>query len=126
MIVASLTGDPDAGQLASRIAGAKTHFTSGAAILEATVRLSLMLDLDPELVETRVQSLLDEAKISVISINGDIAKKAVAAFATYGKGRGHAAQLSLADCLSYACAQAYRVPLLYTGNGFSQTDIQAA
>lgn len=126
VIVALLAGEPDADQFASRIADAKTRFTSGLVILEASMRLSTMLDLDPVLVETRIQALLDEAAISVIPINAGIAKRSVAAFARFGKGRGHPAQLNLADCMSYACATAYRVPLLFKGNDFSQTDIQVA
>jgi ribonuclease VapC len=74
------------------------------------MHLSTMLDLDPFIIETRIQALLDEAAISVVPINAGIAKRAVAAFARFGKGRGHPAQLNLADCMSYACAQAYRVP----------------
>ncbi|SEF12354.1 ribonuclease VapC [Rhizobiales bacterium GAS191] len=126
VVVALLAGEPDADRLAARISGAKARFTSGLVILEAAMRLSTLLDLDPVLVETRIQALLDEAGISVIAISGSIAKKAVAAFAAYGKGRGHPAQLNLADCMSYACAQAYRVPLLFKGNDFSQTDILVA
>jgi ribonuclease VapC len=29
----------------------------------------------------------------------------------------------MGDCFSYACAKAYRVPLLYKGNDFPQTDL---
>jgi len=36
---------------------------------------------------------------------------------------GHPANLNLGDCFVYACAKAYRVPLLFKGEDFSQTDI---
>jgi len=61
-----------------------------------------------------------------VPIDRAIAKRAVAAFAAYGKGRGHPARLNLADCLSYACARADRVPLLFKGEDFARTDIDAA
>jgi ribonuclease VapC len=48
---------------------------------------------------------------------------AIDAFARYGKGRGHPAQLNIADCLSYACAKKLGVPLLYKGNDFARTDL---
>jgi len=51
------------------------------------------------------------------------ASLAVQAFADYGKGRGHPAQLNLADCLSYACAKAQGIPLLYKGKDFAHTDL---
>ena len=125
-IVALLAGEPDAARYAGLIGQAETLLTSGLVVLEAAMRLSSMLDLDPVLVETRIRTLLDEAGITVVPIDGEIATAAVAAFATYGKGRGHPAQLNLADCMSYACARTHGVPLLFKGDDFSKTDIQAA
>jgi ribonuclease VapC len=90
------------------------------------MRLSSMLDIDPVLVETRIRTLLDDARITVVPIDRETATAAVAAFAAYGKGRGHPAQLNLADCMSYACARTYGVPLLFKGNDFSKTDIASA
>lgn len=126
VIVALLAQEPDAARYAERIAAAPARYTSGLAVLEASMRLSTMLDLDPVFVETRIQALLDEARISVVAINGGIARLAVDAFARFGKGRGHPAQLNLADCMSYACARAYRVPLLFKGEDFARTDVEAA
>ncbi|WP_446721531.1 type II toxin-antitoxin system VapC family toxin [Methylobacterium sp. DCY52] len=47
------------------------------------------------------------------------------AHARYGKGR-HPARLNLGDCFAYACARVHRVPLLYVGDDFPQTDIRPA
>ncbi len=47
------------------------------------------------------------------------------AFFRFGKGR-HPAKLNFGDCLAYAVASVSRLPLLYTGSDFSQTDIPAA
>jgi Uncharacterized protein conserved in bacteria len=87
------------------------------------MRLATLLDLDPVMVETRIQALLREADIGLLPIDGPIATAAVRAFADYGKGRGHPLQLNLADCMSYACAKAHGLPLLFKGNDFSKTDI---
>ena len=125
VIVAILADEADAGLLATKLAEAKHRYTSGLVILEAAMRLSSLLRVDPLDAEARIQRVLEEAKISVVAINASIAKRAVAAFAAFGKGR-HPAQLNLCDCMSYACAQAYRVPLLFKGNDFSQTDILVA
>jgi len=126
VIVALLAGEPEADGFANRISEAKARFTSGLVILEASMRLSTMLDIDPVKVEARIAALIETAGISVVPINAGIAKRAVAAFALYGKGRGHPAQLNLADCMSYACAKAYRVPLLFKGEDFARTDIDRA
>lgn len=124
VIVAILAREPEARDFADRIAEAETRITSALVILEAAMRLSTMLDLDPVLVESRIQMLLDEARISVVPITSSDAKRAVAAFARFGKGRGHPAQLNLCDCMSYACARAHRVPLLFKGSDFTHTDIE--
>ncbi|MGH7046475.1 MAG: hypothetical protein ACREE2_08810 [Stellaceae bacterium] len=51
---------------------------------------------------------------------------ALAAFAHYGKGRGHPAQLNLGDCFAYAMARSTRTTLLFKGDDFTKTDISPA
>jgi ribonuclease VapC len=50
---------------------------------------------------------------------------AYAAFVTYGKGSGHPAGLNFGDVFSYALAKGRGLPLLYKGEDFAQTDIDA-
>jgi len=125
-IVAMLAGETDAASFVSRLTTTNAACTSGLVILEAAMRLSTMLDLDPVLVEARIRDALAEARIAIVVIDGVIATEAVAAFARYGKGRGHHAQLNLADCMSYACAKTLGLPLLFKGNDFAATDIAVA
>ena len=47
------------------------------------------------------------------------------AFLDFGKGR-HAAGLNFGDCFAYALAKVSGEPLLFKGQDFSKTDIQAA
>lgn len=122
VIFAILSKEADAAELADRIEVGEC-ITSALVILESAMRLSTKLDLDPVLVERRIQALLEEAQIALVPLDGIMASLAVKAFANYGKGRGHPAQLNLADCLSYACAKAQGVPLLYKGKDFSHTDL---
>ncbi|MDX5933073.1 type II toxin-antitoxin system VapC family toxin [Acidiphilium acidophilum] len=122
VIVAILSKEADAAELADRIEVGRC-ITSALVILESAMRLSTKLNLDPVLVEGRIQAFLEEAQIGLAPMDGITASLAVKAFADYGKGRGHPAQLNLADCLSYACAKAQGVPLLYKGKDFSHTDL---
>jgi ribonuclease VapC len=69
-----------------------------------------------------LDEFLEETNLSIAPISDKIGELAVACFATFGKGR-HAVRLNLGDCLSYACAKAYRAPLLFNGDDFSPTDI---
>jgi ribonuclease VapC len=55
-----------------------------------------------------------------------MAPLAVTAFERYGKGRGHPAKLNFGDCLSYACATAHGMLILFKGNDFAQTDAASA
>lgn len=48
------------------------------------------------------------------------------AFLSYGKGRGHPAQLNQMDCISYALAKALDAPLLFKGRDFPHTDVKRA
>lgn len=48
------------------------------------------------------------------------------AFARFGKGQGHPAQLNFGDCMAYALAKSLDAPLLYKGDDFACTDIRAA
>jgi len=121
-IVAILCGEPDSAELAERLAAAERRFTSPVVRLEASMVLATRLDIAPTKANALFDEFLDEANVSMILINDKIGTLAVACFETFGKGR-HSARLNLGDCLSYACARAYRSPLLFKGEDFSQTDI---
>lgn len=56
-------------------------------------------------------------------ITKGMGEEAIRVLSTHGKAAGHPAQLDLADALSYACAKAYHVPLLYSGDEFGKTDL---
>ncbi len=55
----------------------------------------------------------------------ELADASAHAFQRFGKGR-HASGLNFGDCFSYALAHRLKVPLLFVGNDFSQTDLAAA
>lgn len=123
VVVSILSGEADSVELAQRIEAAPGNITSALVVLEAVMRLSTKLRIEPLEVEAAVAAFLSEARIEIVPIGNAAASLAVKAFSDYGKGRGHPAQLNLADCLSYACAKEHDVPLLYKGDDFSRTDI---
>lgn len=123
VFVAILAEEEDAPRLSASIEHRKDCCTSSLALLETTVVLATRLDKRP----TDVEKLLDEAinamGIAVVPITAEMTRIAVRAFEQYGKGRGHPAQLKLADCMAYAVAKVRKVPLLYKGNDFAFTDL---
>lgn len=123
VVVAILSGEDEASHWGERLEAAPARVTSALVVLEATMRLSTLLVVEPKAVGIAIEAFLREAEIEMIPIEGDDAILAIQAFSDYGKGRGHPAQLNLADCLSYACAKSRGMPLLYKGNDFSHTDL---
>lgn len=72
-----------------------------------------------------VDGWIADFDIAVVPVTHEQARLARAAYARFGKGN-HPARLNFGDCFTYALAKATNEPLLFKGNDFSQTDIQAA
>jgi ribonuclease VapC len=70
-------------------------------------------------------ALLASAGSRIVEIGVAEGQLAVEAHARYGKGV-HPARLNMGDCFAYACAKVHGVPLLYKGEDFAMTDIEAA
>jgi ribonuclease VapC len=124
-LIAILAGEADAAALVARLQRARQRLTSPYAVYETTISLSRILDLPLPDAREAVRDYLALAVIQVVAVSPKTADGAIEAFERYGKGR-HPAGLTHADCFAYACAQAYRMPLLFKGSGFPLTDIAAA
>jgi len=68
----------------------------------------------------------DAVGIIVMPITEADGLTALEAFARYGKGRGHPAQLNMGDCFAYAAAKNAGASLLFKGSDFGHTDIRQA
>lgn len=64
--------------------------------------------------------------VEVVPFDARLAELAGVAWDRYGKGGGHRANLNFGDCMSYAVAKFYDLPLLYKGDDFAATDIRSA
>jgi ribonuclease VapC len=124
--IAILAGEPASAALASAIEAAESRTTSPLVRLETCMRLASKLDVSPEDAQAAFDQAIEDAAIEVAPITDAIGREAVAAFSLFGKGRGHPAQLNLADCVVYACAKARQTPVLCTGSDFAKTDIPLA
>jgi ribonuclease VapC len=78
-----------------------------------------------EMGRATVSSFLDDLDIVVTPFDERHWRAAFGAFTRFGKGR-HPAGLNFGDCLTYATARIADRPLLFIGDDFAQTDIQAA
>ena len=125
-IVAILNRESQADAFADAIEGSGAAVTSAIAIFEAALGLCRIRHASVEEATADVEEFLGVAGIRCVLIGSEEALTALAAFARYGKGRGHPAQLNLGDCFAYAVARSQGVPLLFKGDDFSKTDIDSA
>ena len=125
-IVAILTRESEADNLADTLEKARTPITSPIAIFEATLGVCRRRHASVEEAEQNVGEFLELAGVRIEPITDKEAHTALAAFSRYGKGRGHPAQLNLGDCFAYAMAKNARKGLLFKGDDFDKTDILPA
>ena len=69
--------------------------------------------------------LLEKSAIELVSVTPKHANAARWAWRRFGKGN-HPAALNFGDCFAYALARTAGEPLLFKGEDFAQTDIEAA
>ena len=123
-IVAILLGESDANALSAALESASRRLTSAAVRLEACMVLAGRRDVSPLRAQHYFDGLASQLALSEVPIDERIGRMAVACFERFGKGR-HPAQLNFGDCLSYACAKASSAFLLFKGEDFARTDVNA-
>jgi ribonuclease VapC len=122
-LIAILLGEPEAEIFARAAATASTRLTSAASYLETMI---VMLTRSGPDAREKVNRLINELSLSIVSFTHAQAETAIAAYERYGKRSRHPASLNFGDCFSYALAKLAGEPLLFKGNDFSQTDIPNA
>ena len=122
-ILAILLDEPDGPALSEALlASDDRHAMSPVNYLEAAVKVdspphrAKAGDLDP---------LLKVHDVSLAFVTPEQALIAREAYRRYGKGN-HGAKLNLGDCFAYALAKARNEPLLFKGDDFRLTDVEAA
>jgi ribonuclease VapC len=123
--VAVILREPERERFRIALADAEVILTSPMAIWE-TVRAVMREGGDPvEVVSARLMALLGGVGARIVPVGAEEGRIALEAHARFGKGV-HPAKLNMGDCFSYACARVHGVPLLYKGEDFALTDIEAA
>jgi ribonuclease VapC len=95
--------------------GSPTLFETGMVLIGAI----------GEAARATIAQLRERRNIVVIPFGETHWELAADAFTRYGKGR-HPAALNYGDCMTYAIARVADRPLLFVGNDFAKTDIEAA
>jgi len=119
-IIAVLLLEANAASIAQAIESASPRLLSAASLLEASI---VVESRKGETGGRELDLLLYRAAIEVVAVDQDQAEIARLAWRRFGKGR-HPAGLNFGDCFAYALAKSRRLPLLFQGDDFVQTDIE--
>jgi ribonuclease VapC len=122
-IIAILRNEPEEAHFLGRIDHASHIVTSPVVVLETVMRLSTLIPCSVDKARTITHDFLAEIGARIIPISAQTGDHAINAFARYGKGQGHPAQLNLGDCFSYSMAKEHGIALLYKGSDFLKTDL---
>jgi len=120
-IIAVLLNEANAAQIAEAIDSGSQRLLSAASLLEASIVIETRKG---EAAGRELDLLIYRAAIEVVAVDQDQVEIARIAWRRYGKGR-HPAGLNYGDCFSYALARSRGLPLLFQGEDFSRTDIDA-
>ena len=121
-ILAVLLFESDAAEIAKLMRQARKRLVSAAAMLEASI---VLLSRHGEMGWRMLDEFRQSAELETVSFDEAQMLVAREAFRRFGKGR-HPAGLNFGDCMSYALAKTELMPLLFKGDDFRLTDVEAA
>lgn len=121
-IVAILRAEPEAPAMAAALSRTGEHSVSAVTYLEAAIVIDGARD---PIASRRFDDFFRESGIVVEPVTFRHAKVARDAYRDFCKGR-HRAGLNFGDCFAYALAKEKGEPLLFKGDDFCHTDVEAA
>lgn len=117
-IMAILLDEPEADACISAIEAEDDIVISSATLAETLIVAARRN------VEAEAARLIEGLGLEVVSVTPASAKRVADAYARWGKGI-HPAGLNFGDCFAYEVAKEHACPLLFVGNDFAQTDVEA-
>lgn len=120
-LIAILLGEPESARLAAAIGENPVRLMSAFSALETAVVIEARKG---ESGGRELDLLLYRAQIDIVPLNAEQMALARNAWWRFDQGQ-HPAGLNLGDCCAYALSKYAGYPLLFKGNDFSQTDLQA-
>jgi ribonuclease VapC len=126
-VVAIMLGESNAEALAIRLAEAPRgeRLMSAANYVEAGTVLAARRDEPAEGVAD-LDEFLAQAGVTLAPVDETQARLALRTRIRFGRGFGARAGLNFGDCFAYALAKRQAAPLLYVGDDFAATDLEAA
>ncbi len=124
-LIAIAAGEPGADALADTMEAEETRLCSAISVWETVAGLCRSYRFAPAEAQAYVGRFISTGSLVFVGIGEREYELATDAFGRFGKGR-HPAALNMGDCFAYACARSYRAKLLFKGDDFRRTDIEAA
>ena len=121
-VLAILFSEPDARRHAGAITAASPCRMSVANVLEASIVAEAR---SGDTAAHELDTLLQTAEVELVPVTLEHLEAARRAWRRFGKGN-HPAALNFGDCFAYALAESMGEPLLFKGEDFTRTDIEAA
>ena len=122
-ILAILLAEPESARMVAAIAREPTRLVGAPTFVEASAVMHAKKGPGGDVA---LDALLERLEIAVVPMSLAAARLARLAYARFGKGVGDPAVLNHGDCLAYGVAVAERQSLLFKGDDFSATDVDAA
>ena len=121
-IIAILFAEAEATRMVQAINGDPTRVIGGPTMVEAA---AVMLGRTGSGGLIALDALFHRLRITVEPFPASAADYSRSAYTKFGKGVGSPPVLNYGDCLSYGMAKALGEPLLFTGEDFHRTDVDA-
>ena len=118
-LFAILLDEPEADRCVDAIENADKLLISAASFTECLIAAA------GKGVSERMNALLNGLDIEIIPLTEQRARAAADGYRIWGRGF-HKAALNYGDSFAYALAKEFGCPLLFVGNDFARTDIEAA
>jgi ribonuclease VapC len=120
-VLAILLQEPEAAEFAQAIEEDPEPMISVASVIEAGI---VLVTREGPGGRRDLRDFIAQGGLQVEPVTAEQAELALDAYERFGKGQ-HGAGLNFGDCFSYALAKATGQPLLFKGDDFSRTDIDA-
>ncbi len=121
-LLAVLLDEPEAGRILDAIVDAPSPRMSAANWLEVAM---IVEEKGGRLASLRLDEFIRTAGIEIAPVSVEQAQAARNAWRYFGRHK-HSARLDFGDCFAYALAKTSGEKLLFSGDGFSRTDVEAA
>lgn len=120
-IMAILFREPEADRITDAVSNADEIYISAATMVEIEI---VQFSSNGASGLRECDSLMNELLPDVVPVTASQARIASDAFQLYGKGQ-HPARLNSGDCFTHALAEEMGEPILFKGNDFALTDLEA-